>query len=491
MSEMTEIFVNKSTDKPEDLSSKVYTIQVDYGNPHYKVAIKDNKAYIYIYTKSNDLYELKGYIDFKELLVDLSNPTALLLKTDDNRYVYIGHKIFTIAGKYMKFVKFVCLKRGDFNIPYGLTTENNLYGFTENLALNLNFLDTKFDNYFDLFHILTLKNLDYAIMSNIYKEEIFDDSFYDEGVKPYKFSEDEIVNLEFEDKKIEIKEGYLKINDQTYELTEIFIRDNTILALIGIGERGFYKYLFVNKKKQYTFISYQKILKYVKLLDEKGCHFAYTRINTFFCFERDELQYIRSDLNPEYFIKIAHLYNFAEQIVYKPSTDPTKKFIPNLYYTHDNGGRPFRVTVNRKNKKVKIEVSKYNEDKDEVTWNQKYNLDYINIFIGENDDEEQDLITGSSILIQIKKDTYILVSDSIIEFKTKDQIKEFYSRAGGSDTFQPYAISDKNFYFFFTLDDGVVAYDKKSIKKRAGLYDLDDIGKPAQKLKFKTLVERL
>ena len=153
MSEMSEFFV----DKLEDLSSKVYTIQVDYGNPHYKVVTKDNKAYIYIYVKEKNLYELKGYIDFQDLLVDKSNPAALLLKTDDNRYVYIGHKIFTISGTYMKFVKFVCLKRGDFNIPYGLTSKKFLYGFTENLALDLNFIDTKFDNYFDLFHILKLK----------------------------------------------------------------------------------------------------------------------------------------------------------------------------------------------------------------------------------------------------------------------------------------------------------------------------------------------
>ena len=133
-------------------SKEVYTIQVDYGKPHYKVAIKDKKAYIYIYSKSDDSFTLKGYIDFKKLLVDKSNPKALLLKSDDNRYVYIGHKIFTLVARSLKFVEFVCINKEDFNLPYGKTDEDILYGFTENLSIGVNFMDTKFDNYFDLFH---------------------------------------------------------------------------------------------------------------------------------------------------------------------------------------------------------------------------------------------------------------------------------------------------------------------------------------------------
>ena len=390
-------------DNPDE---EVYTIQVDYGNPHYKVVIKEKKAYIYIYMKSEDQYRLKGYIDFKELLVDKSNPVALLLKTDDNRYVYIGHKIFTLSGKWRKFVEFVCLKKGNLNFPYAKTDEDVLYGFTENIVIGVDFIDTKYDDYFDLFHIKTLKVMDYAIMHRIYKEEIYDDSFYDKGIKPHKFSDDEVINMEIGERKIQIKDHYLKVDDEEYAPREIFIGEDTILALIDEGKwMGRYKYLFVSDEKKYEFLAIERLNKYVTSLDINKCHLAYSRTDTFFCFEKDQFFYVKSELDPYEMANIAHLYGIPIES-FQPSKEPYI-YTPNMYDIHDNGGTPFRVTVDRKNKIAEVELSKLNYDTDEYTWEKKYKYKYINIFIGEGDDDEDPPIPGSSILLQTSKDTYI------------------------------------------------------------------------------------
>lgn len=475
-----------------NLDEEVYTIQVDYGTPHYKIVIKEKKAYVYIYTKSEDLYKLKGYIDFKELLVDKRNPVALLIKTDDNRYVYIGHKIFTIAGTWLKIVEFICLKKGNLNFPYAKTSENVLYGFTENIAVGIDFIDTKYDDYFDMFHIKTLKPLDYGIMHKIYKEEIYDDSFYDKGIKPYNFSDEEIINMNIGERKVQIKDHYLKVDNEEYIPREIFIRDDTILALIDQGKgMGRYKYLFVSDKKKYEFLSKDRLNKYITSLDIKECHFSYSRTDAFFCFEKDHFFYIKSELNPYEMSNIAHLYEFPNES-FQSSKNPYV-YTPNLYYTHDNGGTPYRVTVDRKNKIAKVEVSKWSEDKDGYIWENIFKYKYINIFIGIGDDDEDPPIPGSSILLQTSKDTYILISTSIEEFKIKEQIKEFYSRVGNSDVFSPFAISDTTLYDFVYMKkiDLYKSIKKDGLYKLPYEYDRDDKDiKLFKDIPYKTIMER-
>jgi hypothetical protein len=471
-------------DNPDE---EVYTIQVDYGNPHYKVEIKDKKAYIYIYNKDDNLYILKGYIDFKQLFVDKSNPTALLLKSDDNRYVYIGHKIFTFYMRTDEFIDFVCIKKGPFNLPYGITKED-LYGFTENLLIQR--ANLKDMSPFDFLHrnVLSATTTKF-LMSYIYKEEIFDDSFYDKGIKPYKFIDDEIIHMEIGNKKVHVNENYLKVDQEEYIPEEIFIRNNTILALIDRGKDDKYKYLFVGKDRKYEFISEGPILKYTYHPDG-DCNYAYNRSDTFFCFGKDErfdFYYIRSELNPIEFAKLVKTF-YVSLEDFKPQTEDIYKFVPNVYYTHDNGGRPFRVTVDRKNKKVKVDVSN-EEESNTITWTHKFDFKYINIFIGETDEPEKDLVKGNSILLQTNKDTYILISIDITEFKVKDQIKEFYSKMGNSDTYLPYAISDKYIYIKY---QEISMLEKDKFKKINGVYDVYEYDAvPIHKIKQKILIERL
>jgi hypothetical protein len=216
---------------------------------------------------------------------------------------------------------------------------------------------------------------------------------------------------------------------------------------------------------------------------------AYSRTDTFFCFEKDQFFYIKSELNPYEMATISHLYEIPIES-FEPSKYPYI-YIPNMYYTHYNGGTPYRVTVDRKNKIAKVEVGIWNDDTEDYIWNHRFDYKYINIFIGEGDDDEDPPIPGSSILLQTSKDTYILISISIEEFKIKEPIREFYSRVGNSDVFSPFAISDKSLFDLYYMKK----IDLSKAKKKDGLYKLvyeydEEDEKLLKDIKYKIILNR-
>jgi hypothetical protein len=130
----------------------------------------------------------------------------------------------------------------------------------------------------------------------------------------------------------------------------------------------------------------------------------------------------------------------------------------NVYYTHDNGARPFKVVINKK------DISVYREyeidyDKDEYGYEDKPILKFSNvekIFIGKNpryyprilygeEYEEED--DGNSILLQIKNNKYVFIGEKISQFHSYEKITKFLSPIGNSDVPYPFAIDkDKNYY---------------------------------------------
>ena len=76
---------------------------------------------------------------------------------------------------------------------------------------------------------------------------------------------------------------------------------------------------------------------------------------------------------------------------------------------------------------------------------------YINIFIGKNSKkyskyDKINLYTGSSILVEIKKNKYIFINLEIISFDTLEPIKEFYSILGKNKYFFPFALTQNYAY---------------------------------------------
>jgi hypothetical protein len=102
-------------------------------------------------------------------------------------------------------------------------------------------------------------------------------------------------------------------------------------------------------------------------------------------------------------------------------------FIPNVYYIHDNGGRPFRVSIDRDSKTASIDESNdediFEENFKGVEWKNILNIKYTNVYVGENDEEDEDLVSGNSILFQLSKHKYLIVMSVIAEINIDDEIK--------------------------------------------------------------------
>ena len=135
-----------------------------------------------------------------------------------------------------------------------------------------------------------------------------------------------------------------------------------------------------------------------------------------------------------------------------------------IYFTHDNGGRPFMVVVNGN------DVDIYTYPKDFSFDHQLSKKDYTNlvksyknvkkIFIGKsikgddmyasypsNPTKAAKAGLGNSILLNLSGNKYVFIGDFVFEFETPDNIEGFYSMIGNSDVPYPVAVGEKNVYF--------------------------------------------
>jgi hypothetical protein len=143
------------------------------------------------------------------------------------------------------------------------------------------------------------------------------------------------------------------------------------------------------------------------------------------------------------------------------------------YLTHDNYYRPFRVYIDELND----EVSVYKRDRDDFSTDLKNYTKLIRtfkpnkIFIGEsplNSMTEYSgghgpAFDGNSILLKIDDKEYVFIGHQIFSFKTKNEIVSFVSPVGNNDVPYPYAIDDKeNYYFLLVPDTGILRIDDVS-----------------------------
>lgn len=152
------------------------------------------------------------------------------------------------------------------------------------------------------------------------------------------------------------------------------------------------------------------------------------------------------------------------------SKNKTLKVTGKVYYTHDNGSRPYKVIVNGTNVKIyklpsDFDVFEEPKPQDYTVLLKEYN-NVKNVFIGKSikgDDaydsfqtsrEAQKFGLGNSILIYLSKSKdkyeYSFIGDCAFEFKTKDEITEYYSMIDRNDAPLPVAISKDNVYFMIS-----------------------------------------
>lgn len=157
----------------------------------------------------------------------------------------------------------------------------------------------------------------------------------------------------------------------------------------------------------------------------------------------------------------------------------------NTYYIHDNGGRPFKVVINKGFVRIYRMVEINDTDEDENEHENKYeNFPILifesqknSIYIGKSPMIEMTKFRcsygpefdGNSILVHLGDNTYVYIGDRIFSFKSLAPIVNFVSPVGNSDVPYPYAIdSSENIYL---LIEGIVIKKNTNTEKQIKEYD--------------------
>lgn len=148
------------------------------------------------------------------------------------------------------------------------------------------------------------------------------------------------------------------------------------------------------------------------------------------------------------------------------------------YFTHDNGGRPFYIKI--RDGHITVLKGKCDEKCVETNVGPIYNKHVITIpkyekvWIGANKgkyaNKREDEAIGNSILVHIKQNKYIFIGDHVSELTIPDKIKEFYGILGYSDVVYPFAIGEKNTYFF--LEDKYLPNTQFELKEGEDPYKI-------------------
>jgi hypothetical protein len=131
------------------------------------------------------------------------------------------------------------------------------------------------------------------------------------------------------------------------------------------------------------------------------------------------------------------------------------------YFTHDNGGQPFKVQITKNNK-----VNVYKQDYIKCKPNYKYKVSYSpkEIFIGKSPKNATTFFSGgygndcdgNTILLHISDNTYVFIGDEIYSFESYDKIVRFVSPVGNNDVPYPYAYDKSNNAYLFSFGGIVV-----------------------------------
>lgn len=128
------------------------------------------------------------------------------------------------------------------------------------------------------------------------------------------------------------------------------------------------------------------------------------------------------------------------------------------YFTHSNGGRPFKIVIKNKD----IYVYKYTGFVNNNNIYSKKEILYLKnvkkIFIGKSkymSNTFDSYFDGNSILVNIKNNEYVFIGNKIFKFNSFFEIVNYKSPVGNSDVPYPYGI-DKNNNYYLMIEDVVI-----------------------------------
>jgi hypothetical protein len=165
-----------------------------------------------------------------------------------------------------------------------------------------------------------------------------------------------------------------------------------------------------------------------------------------------------------------------------------------IYYTHDNGVRSYKVEIH--NDKNVLNV--FDNIENSKTYKKKvYSTKYSNIWIGKSPKIEMTIYSGgygkkfdgNSILVEIGNLEYVFIGEKILSFKSISPIKKYISPVGNNDVSYPYAI-DAEGYIYLIIEDVIIHPNEKtdnlfekSDEPYSVYYKIQNISNPQIKLK--------
>lgn len=207
------------------------------------------------------------------------------------------------------------------------------------------------------------------------------------------------------------------------------------------------------------------------LEDEKGAFFEEISFNEF---EKEPTKI------PKGFKKVKFDPEWALKYHYNPDKSPLEKNNKTyqeikkkhagekVYFTHDNGGRPFIVYLSGKQISVYRDVQDHFyvrdadrdlEDDHKNAWAYIEHVvtkkNFIKVWIGESiannttafAHSNSDEFLGNCILVQLSASRYLFIGESVFEFSSDEEIHTFYAPIGNNDVPYSFAIGNKYVYF--------------------------------------------
>ena len=170
-----------------------------------------------------------------------------------------------------------------------------------------------------------------------------------------------------------------------------------------------------------------------------------------------------------------------------------------MYEIHDNGGRPFKVYVNKANKTIHVYKHNWEDNSDTLINEWKYK----EIWIGSDPhafglDADDPRFKGNSILVQLTASKYMFIGWNIYTFELMegDEPLKYYSPVGSNDVPYPYLIGKTHTYFMIEYTAVPNTYLDLSREAYEQLYGhnpgpLGSVDKVAKKMKYTIVHKRL
>lgn len=136
-----------------------------------------------------------------------------------------------------------------------------------------------------------------------------------------------------------------------------------------------------------------------------------------------------------------------------------------MYYTHDNGERPFLVKINSNVVSVFTEENKHSNKPDLIITGKK-------IWIPS--DRYSD---GNTILVELKDLSYCWIGSDVRVFRASSKIVDYQSPIGNSDVPYPYA-KDSEGRFYLIIEDVVITPKKPNNHSDPYMYYYDSFKIP-------------